>query len=426
MTAPLRFDQDLPILIDDVYVTGTPDYRDDLVRRIAATRQRPAWTFPGRWLPMELTTQAVPGPRMPWRTLGVLALIGILLAAVAIAYVGSPQRLPAPFGPAANGSVAYASGGDLFVADVAGGEARRKTSSLDVDLSPMFSPDGERLAFLRSTASGSFVLMVMPAGGGPAVAVSSPPLSTTSIVDWAPDGQWLLVGTDDRSLLRIDADGQAEPIVLAKDALLAPFASAFRPPDGRQIMFLRESTDGLWVMDSDGANAHVLIDNPSPESRDFRSARWSPDGSQIAFTATVGDGEQYRIHLSDADGQGIRRLSVADGPLVEADLRWSPDGRRIAYNQWAKQADGSWQVQPVAIIDVGTGVASAMDVVGSSDGTLFDWSPDGTALVAIPGASADRSTSTSGEASIVDVKTGAETSFASAVQTAPSWQRRAP
>jgi len=101
MTSPRRFEQDVPALLADLYLAGTPDYRDDLVRQVRAVRQRPAWTFPGRWLPMEITTARVPMTRLPMRQLGLLALIAILVAALFAAYIGSRQpKLPPPFGVA--------------------------------------------------------------------------------------------------------------------------------------------------------------------------------------------------------------------------------------------------------------------------------------------------------------------------------------
>src|SRR5437867_13063954 len=106
MTTPRRFEADLPALLADLYLAGTPDYRDDLIQQTARVRQRPAWTFPERWLPVELVTTRVPLTRMPWRQIGVLALIAILLVAALAVYVGShQQRLPAPFGIAANGII---------------------------------------------------------------------------------------------------------------------------------------------------------------------------------------------------------------------------------------------------------------------------------------------------------------------------------
>jgi hypothetical protein len=107
MTSPRRFEQDLPALLDDLYVIGTPDYRDDLVRQTAAMRQRPAWTLPERWLPMDLATRRMPFASVPFRALIVLALIIILAAAALLLSVGSQHPLPPPFGPARNGPLAY-------------------------------------------------------------------------------------------------------------------------------------------------------------------------------------------------------------------------------------------------------------------------------------------------------------------------------
>jgi len=46
MTSERRFEQDLPDLLAQVAVGPQADYRDDIVRRTAGIRQRPAWTLP--------------------------------------------------------------------------------------------------------------------------------------------------------------------------------------------------------------------------------------------------------------------------------------------------------------------------------------------------------------------------------------------
>ena len=47
-----RFQQELPDILTAIAAPRMPDYVDDLLARAAATRQRPRWTFPERWLPM--------------------------------------------------------------------------------------------------------------------------------------------------------------------------------------------------------------------------------------------------------------------------------------------------------------------------------------------------------------------------------------
>ena len=110
-----RFDRALPSLFVELASASTPDYLEAAIERASSRPQRPAWTYPGRWLPVDITTQAAPAARMPWRQLGILALIGLLLAVAAVAYVGARAGpLPAPpFGLAANGAIAMERDGDI-------------------------------------------------------------------------------------------------------------------------------------------------------------------------------------------------------------------------------------------------------------------------------------------------------------------------
>lgn len=101
MTTERHLERDLPAILGEIATGRYPDYIDDVLATTAQRRQRPTWTFPERWLPVELVTSRAPVARMPWRQLGVLALIALLLAAAIVGYVASQQaRLTAPFGPA--------------------------------------------------------------------------------------------------------------------------------------------------------------------------------------------------------------------------------------------------------------------------------------------------------------------------------------
>ena len=47
MSSDRRFEQELPGLLDDLYMGLMPAYRDHVLQQTARTRQRPAWSFPG-------------------------------------------------------------------------------------------------------------------------------------------------------------------------------------------------------------------------------------------------------------------------------------------------------------------------------------------------------------------------------------------
>jgi hypothetical protein len=134
-----RFERQLPVLLDELAQPRTPYYVDDLHGLAARTRQRPAWTFIERWLPMvDIARQPLVTPRIPLRTVGLgLLIVGLLLAALAALVVGSRQNLPAPFGLARSGVVAYAQDGDIYTADPLTGAAKAVVTGPEQDDAPI-------------------------------------------------------------------------------------------------------------------------------------------------------------------------------------------------------------------------------------------------------------------------------------------------
>ncbi|MCD4828307.1 MAG: DPP IV N-terminal domain-containing protein [Candidatus Cloacimonetes bacterium] len=105
-----------------------------------------------------------------------------LLGAIAPTFMTDPAISP-------DGStVCFVYMSDLWLVPFEGGEARRITVSDAEDSGPVWSPDGEWIAFM-SNRDGRGNIWMAPAGGGPARQISREELS---IVDWYPDGKHLL------------------------------------------------------------------------------------------------------------------------------------------------------------------------------------------------------------------------------------------
>ena len=117
MTFKHNIERHLPDLLSELSDGPMPDYRDDIVRRAAQVRQRPAWTFPERWLPMAIVTRRTVAPNVPWRLIAVAALLLVLAVAALALNAGVQRRVPPPFGAAVNGQFAYQSGDDILVRD---------------------------------------------------------------------------------------------------------------------------------------------------------------------------------------------------------------------------------------------------------------------------------------------------------------------
>jgi len=430
MTTQPRYERNLPALLEDLYLGPSSDYRDELLAVARRTRQRPAWSFPERWLPVDLATRLNFAPRYPVRAIAVTLVVLALIAATLIAYVGTHQtRVPTPFGPARNGAFLYAVDGDIYSADGTAGTTTALTTGSGIDRKPTVSPDGTHFAFLRgkNPTSDAFDLVIAKIDGTEARVVSTATVSDGDPFRWSPDGAFILLTNVSGDLIRYDAAGAA-PTVIAHQTL----AHGFQPPMGKLVLYEPMSNVGhsLGLMNADGSNARLIYTIPAGQTKDgcdYATVAWSPDGARIAFPrAPVGSLDQCRIFVMNADGSGAHQLTTNPGVWFETDLRWSPDSSQIAFDRW--EGAGA-RIQPIGLVSAAGGWAQSLGPTPVSDGAAFEWAPDGKTIVSVPGTALawpPNNAMLTAHPTIIDVATGQAHEAAWAVNSWPSYQRLAP
>jgi dipeptidyl aminopeptidase/acylaminoacyl peptidase len=119
-------------------------------------------------------------------------------------------------------------------------------------------------------------------------------------------------------------------------------------------------TSDIYLCNQNGGQLRRLIDTPG----DRRSPAWSPDGSEIAYAQSPRD-----IYIAGADGSHARRLTDGFDPA------WSPDGDKIVFARGAPGDDAS-------LYEIGVDGSNSVALTGGpvSDGAP-DWSPDGRRIV---------------------------------------------
>ena len=123
---------------------------------------------------------------------------------------------------------------------------------------------------------------------------------------WSPDGQRIaFMSQRDRNdgIYVMNADGSDQRKVLDSEDGFWPVWS----PDGQQIAFMsrRDGNSEIYVMNADGSDQQNLTRHAASDG----SPAWSPDGQRIAFTSR-GSGVS-EIHVMNADGSGRRNLRCA-------------------------------------------------------------------------------------------------------------------
>jgi dipeptidyl aminopeptidase/acylaminoacyl peptidase len=427
MTSDRRFEQDLPDLLAELAPRAKPDYRDDIVRQTAHMRQRPAWMFPERWLPMtSITTRAVAAPPIRWRILGVVALLLLALLVGLATLAGSQRRVPPPFGPAANGRVAYEANGDIFTADPVTGAVTAVVTGAHTDAGPVWSRDGTLLAFKRTDAGSQFSrLFVARSDGSGLVGVTPEPIADLSSYTFSPDGTEIaLMSANEASpkLWIAKADGSGLRQV---DVPVTVVEVSYRPPNGAELIVTGSkpgSTNGIYGYDLRSGALRTIVE-PSPGiGVDY--VRASPDGSRIAYSASADVpveptvGNSYRVHVVGIDGQNDRTLPMPARATFQDAPAWSNDGTRLVVTRGYGLHNEDMALAVLPADGSGAGVESAHGLTGCCD-TIIEWSPDDTSILVTP----ENLDGAFTQQLLLDPSSGRTTPAPWTATTPPAWQR---
>jgi tricorn protease len=238
--------------------------------------------------------------------------------------------------------VVFRHGGDLWIASVQGGTARRLTTSDGVETTPRFSPDGSRIAFTGQYDSNEDVYVV-PASGGEPVRVTFHP-GDDILRDWTPDGTALLFASGrenppafvHRLWTIAAAGGRPEPLPLyaAADGAYSPEGArlAFVPTTPAFQPWPGAGSYVGWRLYRGGRTSRIRVVNlgdlsvtdvPRNNSNDHYPM-WV--GDQLYFLSD----REGTMNLFAYDESTVRRVTSHD----EFDIQSAgTDGRSIVYEQ---------------------------------------------------------------------------------------------
>ncbi len=230
---------------------------------------------------------------------------------------------------------------------------------------PVYSPDGQKLAFNAVSGNGSFDVFTVSVAGGPTTQVTNSPND-----EWAPtwsrDGLKLAYISDENGNGEVwtrSANGSG----VAKNLTTTTSGSDDTPTWGPR---LNQTSSRIYVANADG-NGVAAVTLPITGGQ----PTWSPDGTRLAFS----DGGH--LWTIGPDGLGLTAVTTSFTGTTDADPSWSPDGSRLAFSG----ADGSGN-QAVYTINPANGTGLTKLAGGAGDHDLSPaWSPSGQQIAFVNG-----------------------------------------
>ena len=319
----------------------------------------------------EETTASTPVPAAKSRRRMAAAAAGMVLVALASAYLFWRGRAPAPrqewteithFSDSATSPSVSADGrmltfirgpntffgpGDVYVKLLPDGEPSPLTHDHTIKMSPMFAPDGSRIAYTTVDDNLGWNIFTVPMLGGepqrwlPNAAALSWVGPKTVMFSEIKSGSHMALATSDENRAR------------ERDVYVPPHERgmahrSYLSPDGKNVLLAEMDNNG-WlpcrVVPFDGSSAGRQV---GPLNAGCTNAAWSSDGDWMYLNSNAG-GQGYHIWRQRFKGGEPQQLTFP--PTEQEGIALMPDGKSLIssvgglqQSVWVHSADGERQV----------------------------------------------------------------------------------
>lgn len=204
----------------------------------------------------------------------------------------------------------------IFVQEVATGKREVVSQRSGINGAPAWSPDGTKLAITLSSSEGNPDIYVLELRSKRLTRLTDSPAIDTEPT-WFPDGRRLAFTSDrggNPQVYAVDADGKgARRLSFEGDWNARPVVS----PDGRSIALITREDDQFRValLDMESGALRVLTDGRLDESPSF-----APNSSMILYATEHQD--RGILSAVSVDGRVRQRLALTVGDVREP--AWSP------------------------------------------------------------------------------------------------------
>ncbi|NOT60866.1 MAG: peptidase S41, partial [Acidobacteria bacterium] len=235
--------------------------------------------------------------------------------------------------------IAFVSGGDIWTAPLAGGEARLLVSHAATEARPLYSPDGKQLAFISErTGNGDIYLLTFATGELKRLTFSD---GNDRLDAWSRDGQWIYFTSsayDIRSndIWRLNVAG-GTPMQFSRDRFVAEFFSQ-PSPDGQSLAFTaRGNSATQWWRKGhshlDEAEIWTLRDGVYQQHTN-RGAKemwpmWSGDGRTLYFVSDRSGAQN--LWSKPLAGAAKQLTQFKDGRVLWPNIAY--DGKTIVFER---------------------------------------------------------------------------------------------
>ena len=234
-------------------------------------------------------------------------------------------------------NIAFIYAEDLWVADADGKNPKRLTTDLGLESYPVFSPDGQTIAFSAQYDGNTDVYTIPLAGGTPTRLTSHP--ATDTVRGFTPDGKSVLFSSPRHVYSNRYQQLFTVPLTGGMPTQLPipwGFEAAYSP-DGEYVAYtpVRDATaqwkhyrggthSRVWIYN---VKTHDVVEIPQPKDRcNDADPNWV--GHTLYFRSDRAG--EYNVFAYDTDAKDVKQLTkFTDFPVIDI----GTDGKKLIFEQ---------------------------------------------------------------------------------------------
>jgi tricorn protease len=212
--------------------------------------------------------------------------------------------------------IAFIYAGDIWVVDKEGGMAHSLSSPPGEEVSPLFSPDGRRIAFTAMYDGNPEVYVIPSLGGSPRRITYHPMMER--VVDWYPDNESLLINSYRESgrqrygqFFKISSKGGLAdklPVPYGEFGTLSADAGklAYTPEGSARRNWKRYeggNAPDIWIFDLNTLGSKQITDHPATDAEPM----WH--GDKIYFLSDRGEEKRQNIWVYSTADESFRQVT---------------------------------------------------------------------------------------------------------------------
>ncbi len=248
----------------------------------------------------------------------------------------------------------------IWIAQTSSGRTFQLTRGDKSCSGPKWSPDSAWLAFSSTRAGDKNQIFAIRPDGGEAVQLTNAENGAEGY-DWSPDATQIAYTTSDIK----DKD------VKARRDYLGDF----------EVVRKEYGYQQLWTFKLADALVAPVTGSPRTKGRDYSvsSFSWSPDGTRIAFGATINpdliQGGSADIYVLDLATNAVRKIVDTPGP--DNGPQWSPDGRSLVFSSAMGNPKYFHSNSRLAVVPAEGGKPRSITDAFDEQPRLLKWKADG-------------------------------------------------